>query len=294
MQEHAGSDKIGGVMKDDMMRNDNNENSRTGMCTSRKKADKKLKAKRTVAIFVALIICMGAFLSFPLSGLAQDGGQDIEAAGLQADVPETDDVDTTAGPASDEEADPGVETPETDDGQDVNDNPDANVPESGGQDGASVASVPEDPSGDEETYYTVIFEANGVEHHRDEVLEGTLVPMPQNPTGETRFLAWFEEGEDIPFNPAARITKDTKLIAVFSEQHVVKFMDTDGSLLRAVVVENGETVSESFVTPTIPMGRSLAYWQVAGLGGIYNFSNPVHSNLILEPVLNSRARCGGK
>lgn len=229
-----------------------------------------LNRRQMVAMLVAVMICVSLLVGIPLSSQAEDVPTAPPAGAEPLDAATGTDGGTEAAGAGLQVQNPAPA-------------PDAPAP-----DAAAAAAAPASTE-DEEVWRTVTFKVNGSTYHEEKVLDGTLVPMPADPTGSARFLSWYIEGATTPFSPSMPIAVDTTLVAVFSEQHIVRFMDTDGSELEVQVVDDGSAAYEPAVQPTLAMGETLLYWSTSGDGGEYKFDSPVTEGLTLYPVTSSRS-----
>ena len=130
--------------------------------------------------------------------------------------------------------------------------------------------------------YTVTFDSDGGSKvNAAKVIENNTVGKPGNPTKSGfKFKEWQLDGKT--YNFSTKVTKDITLKAVWTEleNFVVTFRNDDGSVIRNVTVQEGNTVSK----PSNPTksGYTFKEWQLDGKA--YNFSNKVTKDITLVAV----------
>ena len=130
--------------------------------------------------------------------------------------------------------------------------------------------------------YTVTFDSDGGSKvNAAKVIENNTVGKPSNPTKSGfKFKEWQLDGKT--YNFSTKVTKDITLKAVWTEleNFVVTFRNDDGSVIRNVTVQEGNTVSK----PSNPTksGYTFKEWQLDGKA--YNFSNKVTKDITLVAV----------
>jgi uncharacterized repeat protein (TIGR02543 family) len=156
------------------------------------------------------------------------------------------------------------------------------------------SEVDEDTEDEEDIDVTVTYYVNDMEYFKETIDKDTLSDRPADPAPNSDghdFLYWYEEGaEDKPVSAYKVIKEDTEFYAMFSEDHVVYYHDTDGSEAELVNVAKDGTVNEPTFTPELEMGEEIAYWyDEENPDTPFVFGSTIDKNIHLYPKVEDRA-----
>lgn len=119
----------------------------------------------------------------------------------------------------------------------------------------------------------------------------TLARVPQDPApgpGEGHFVGWFEEDASSPFDFNTIVESDLALTARFSEQYLVQFLDTRGSVVNVSWVAPGAAVSPyDSDALNISADKQFIHWYEEGENPEvpFDFSQAIDRNTRLRPYL---------
>lgn len=158
----------------------------------------------------------------------------------------------------------------------------------------------EEPEEDEEEIemVTVTLMVDGAVYDEIEVIKNTLVTLPvlENASDGTPFLGWFAEGETAPFASTRLVENNITLVARYSENLLVTFVDSTGIVLQTVEVASGESLSDNgfasatdLPAPTVPTGQEFLYWVKQGETSAFDVTAPVTGHITLVPRLKEQA-----
>ncbi|MBC8570621.1 MBG domain-containing protein [Zongyangia hominis] len=229
--------------------------------------------KRFLAVLLAMMMVLSAFpvtalapsdVTVPASNTTQQPGQSAPAvttavtSGTNVTTPAP---DTSSGP------------------------PAGSVNGQRPQDAPTTTTASNSLPGEDTVYYNVTFLIGGGETYTvTQVAEGKLCvepAIPPIPADMTSFAGWFKE-DNTPFDfENTPITGDISLHAVFKDTYLVKFLNADGKVIDSKEVKRGGTVAATTVDVVAPAGQVFESWYLDG--SLYDFSQPVTSNLTLTP-----------
>ncbi len=141
-------------------------------------------------------------------------------------------------------------------------------------------------------HYTVTYIIDKKVYWSETILSETLAHLPTDVTSTKTtlpFLYWHEEGTSKPFLSSTLITENITLVAHFSKNHLITFMNNRGVEMDIVEYQPGQVTKDHPYDQQLPLDKSFSYWYLENQPDIpFTFGNVLTENIVLFPQVSYR------
>ncbi len=143
-----------------------------------------------------------------------------------------------------------------------------------------------------EKYCVVTYIVDEKVYSSETVLYETLAHLPTDVTSSQTtlpFLCWCEEGTLTPFLKSTLITSDITLVAHFSENNTITFINNQGSEMDVVEYSSSQVTKKREYDQPLPLNNIFSYWYLKEYSDApFEFGKTLTENIILYPKVLAR------